>query len=171
MRLKRMLSNQIVNSDYFLTLTHQSQLLYYHLCMRCDDRGYIDNAKTLLLQFQLPDTCLQELIDKRFVLLRTNGLILIKGWEIHADISNSRWFVETKYLKDFENIEIEPNGAYTEKKEVGEGGKTYKKGGSGDDLCSTTMNVDKKKMLNRKENFIKEKENEETEVEIDWDNL
>lgn len=33
------------------------------------------------------------------------------------------------------------------------------------------MNVDKKEMLNRKENFIKEKENEETEVEIDWDNL
>lgn len=159
----------IVDSDAFLTLSHESQLLYYHLGMRADDRGYVDNVKKIMTQLSVPPIYLTELINKRFILQREKGLILIKAWRINNSI-NEAYFNETKYYKDFRGIEIEPNDAYTEKKEAE--GETLKKGVGGDIELTTNDIRFKTNIINSKKEII-DKENVESEeyVEIDWDNL
>jgi hypothetical protein len=37
----------IVESDAFLDMPASSQLLYFHLCMRADDDGFLGNPKSI----------------------------------------------------------------------------------------------------------------------------
>ena len=45
MARKRMFSEDIVESDAFLSLSKEAQLLYFHLNMRADDEGFVNNIK------------------------------------------------------------------------------------------------------------------------------
>ena len=40
---KRMFSLSVVDSDNFTSMPVTSQLLYFHLAMRADDEGFINN--------------------------------------------------------------------------------------------------------------------------------
>lgn len=42
---KRMFSKAIIDSDMFLDMPKSAQALYFHLGMRADDDGFLDNAK------------------------------------------------------------------------------------------------------------------------------
>lgn len=148
-----MFSIQVVNSDAFLNLKHESQLLYFHLGLNADDRGYIANTNSILTTLGIDPKYLQELIKKRFILERPNGLILIKHWRIN-NVIRSDFLKETKYLKDFANIKIEPNDAYTEKKE--EKGGVSNRGVSDDIELISTMNF-KGNIINERKEIYKEK--------------
>ena len=45
---KRMFSLKIVDSDLFLDMPLSSQCLYFHLSMRADDDGFVDNPKKII---------------------------------------------------------------------------------------------------------------------------
>ena len=108
-----MLSNQIVGSDAFISLSINAQALYFHLCMEADNRGYVNNARRIIAMFDnmaLED--LKELVCSKFVLDRGKGLYLIKHWYIHNDIPTTR-VEETTYYEDLENIYFDINNAYT----------------------------------------------------------
>ena len=42
---KRMFSKQIIDSDAFLDMPLSAQALYFHLSMRADDDGFVDNPR------------------------------------------------------------------------------------------------------------------------------
>ena len=42
---RRMFSKQIIDSDVFLDMPLSTQALYFHLSMRADDDGFINNPK------------------------------------------------------------------------------------------------------------------------------
>ena len=44
---KRMFSLKIVDSDLFLDMPLSSQCLYFHLSMRADDDGFVNNPKKI----------------------------------------------------------------------------------------------------------------------------
>ena len=48
MAQKRMFDKSIVDSDDFLEMPLTTQALYFHLNMRADDDGFIDNWKTIM---------------------------------------------------------------------------------------------------------------------------
>lgn len=110
---RRMFSKDIVCSDKFRTLSLSSQALYFHLGMEADDRGYVDNPITLMRCIGANQGDLEPLLQKKFVLFRGDGLLLIKGWRINNYIQKDR-FIESNYKEDLKTLFLEENGSYTE---------------------------------------------------------
>ena len=48
MASKRMIAQIIVDSDAFLDMPQSTQNLYFHLNIRADDDGFIDNPKKIM---------------------------------------------------------------------------------------------------------------------------
>lgn len=109
-----MFSLQIVDSDAFLDMPISSQLLYFHLSMRADDDGFVDNPKKIIRIIGTNDDDLKVLMTKRFILTFGSGVIVIKHWRIHNYIQKDR-YTETKYVDEKNGLIIKENGAYTEK--------------------------------------------------------
>ncbi len=111
---RRMFSKDIVRSDAFLDLPISSQALYFHLGMEADDRGYVSNPKTVIRTVGSTVGDLEQLASRKFILIRGEGLILIKGWRINNQIQPSR-LVETKFTDDLKKLFFDENNSYTEK--------------------------------------------------------
>lgn len=110
---RRMISNDIVATDAFNDMSINARCLYFHLVMNADNRGYINNARSIISCFDDMNTGhLQELIAKKFVLDRDRGLYLIKHWYIHNDIPRTK-VEETRYIDDLKHIYFDENNAYT----------------------------------------------------------
>ena len=45
---RRMFAKTIIDSDAFLDMPQSTQLLYFHLSMRADDDGFINNPKAIM---------------------------------------------------------------------------------------------------------------------------
>ena len=107
-----MFTMKIVDSDAFLDMPLSTQCLYFHLNMRADDDGFIDNPKRIMKIVGASEDDLKLLILKRFVLTFDNGLIVIKHWRMHNTLSKQRYH-ETQYLDEKSSLRLKENGAYS----------------------------------------------------------
>ena len=115
-----MFSTMIVDSDAFLDMSSSAQNLYFHLGMRADDDGFIDNPKKVLRVIGGNDDDLKLLMAKRFILSFESGVVVIKHWLIH-NLIRSDLYKETLYKKEKATLGLNESGAYTELREgVGE---------------------------------------------------
>ena len=114
MAQRRMFSLSIVDSDAFLDMPLSSQALYFHLSMRADDDGFVNNPKRLQRLIGAGDDDLKLLIAKRFILIFDSGIIVIKHWKMNNYIRNDR-YTPTMYQNELDSLEIKSNGSYTEK--------------------------------------------------------
>ena len=108
-----MFSLQIIDSDAFLDMPQSSQLLYYHLCMRADDEGFVGNPKKIMRIVGTQDDDLKILLAKRFLLAFKTGVVVIKHWLIHNTIRMDR-FNPTTYQTEKMMLITKENKAYTE---------------------------------------------------------
>ena len=113
MAKKRMFSLQIVDTDAFLDMPLSTQALYFHLSMRADDDGFVNNPKKIMKMVGSQDDDLKVLFGKRFVLDVGDGIIVIKHWRLNNYIRKDR-YEETKYLDEKKQLIIKKNGAYSE---------------------------------------------------------
>lgn len=111
---RRMFTKKIIDSDAFLDMPLSTQALYFHLNMRADDDGFVNNPKKICRMTGASEDDLRVLISKRFVLTFENGVIVIKHWRMHNLIRKDR-HKQTQYEEEFERLDIKENGAYTEK--------------------------------------------------------
>ena len=49
---KRMFSRKLISSDVFLDMPLTAQGLFFHLCMRADDDGFVDSTKKIMREVQ-----------------------------------------------------------------------------------------------------------------------
>lgn len=112
MAQKRMFSKTIIDSDVFLDMPHSTQLLYFHLSMRADDDGFINNWKNIMRMIGCKDDDLKILITKKFIIPFESGVIVIKHWRIHNYIQNDR-YTETKYKEEKSMLSLDENKSYT----------------------------------------------------------
>ena len=110
---RRMFTQKIIDSDAFLDLPLSAQALYFHLNMRADDDGFINNPKRIQRMINASEDDLKLLLAKRFVLAFESGIIVIKHWRMHNIIRKDR-YNPTQYQAEKERLEIKENGAYTE---------------------------------------------------------
>ncbi len=109
---KRMFAKQIVDSDAFLDMPLSAQALYFHLAMRADDDGFVNNPKKIQRMIGASDDDCKLLIMKRFVLAFESGVIVIKHWRIHNYIQKDR-YKETAYQEEKSMLVVKDNKAYT----------------------------------------------------------
>lgn len=114
---KRMFSKQIIDSDAFLDMPLSTQALYFHLSMRADDDGFIDNPRKIQRMVGASADDLKLLISKRYVLTFESGVIVIKHWRIHNTIQKDR-YKETVYIEEKSSLTFKDNKAYTEKNHI-----------------------------------------------------
>lgn len=104
---------QIVDSDAFLDMPLSAQSLYFHLNMRADDDGFVNNPKKIQRMIGASDDDLKLLILKRFLLVFDSGVIVIKHWRMHNLLRSNR-YKPTQYQDEFSRLQIKENGAYTD---------------------------------------------------------
>ena len=112
MAKKRMFSLGVLETDAFMDLPLSTQALYFHLCLRADDDGFIGNPKRITQNIGASLDDLKLLIAKRFVIIFEDGVIVIKHWRMHNAIKSDR-YIKTNYIEDLAMLDIKDNGAYT----------------------------------------------------------
>ena len=83
MASKRMFSLTVVDSDAFLDMPLSTQALYFHLCMRADDDGFVNNPKKIQRVVRATEDDLRVLMTKQFVIPFESGVLVIKHWKVH----------------------------------------------------------------------------------------
>lgn len=104
---RRMFAKTIIDSDAFLDMPLSAQALYFHLSMRADDDGFINNPKKTQRMIGCNDDDLKLLTAKKFIIPFESGIVVIKHWKIHNYIQKDR-YKETVYRNE-KNMLIEKN--------------------------------------------------------------
>lgn len=111
---KRMFTKSIIDSDAFLEMPLSAQALYFHLNMRADDDGFVNNPKRITDYVSASADDLKILLAKRFIIRFDSGVIVIKHWRMHNTLKSDRYH-PTDYQDELALLCIKPNKAYTER--------------------------------------------------------
>ena len=107
-----MFAKTIIDSDAFLDMPLSTQSLYFHLSMRADDDGFINNPKKIQRMIGATDDDLKLLVAKNFIIPFESGVVVIKHWKIHNYIQSDR-YKPTVYTDEKAMLDVKPNRAYT----------------------------------------------------------
>lgn len=119
MASKRMFSIQIIDSDLFLDMPMSARLLYYDLCMRADDEGFVGNPKKIMRTTGATNDDMNILIQKKFVLYCDSGIVVVRQWFIHNWIRKER-INPTMYQEEKSKLTLNENKEYEAKSEQSE---------------------------------------------------
>lgn len=109
---RRMFAKTIIDSDAFLDMPLSTQALYFHLSMRADDDGFINNPLKITRVVNASKNDLDLLIAKRFVIGFESGVIVIKHWRLHNYIRKDRYNA-TFYQEEKALLDQNDDGTYT----------------------------------------------------------
>ncbi len=115
---RRMFSKTIIDSDLFLDMSLSTQALYFHLSMRADDDGFVNNPKKIQRMIGAGDDELKMLIAKQFIIPFESGICVIKHWRIHNFIRNDR-YKQTLYTDELARLELTKSKDYELRKNIG----------------------------------------------------
>ncbi len=115
---RRMFSKVIIDSDAFLDMPLSTQALYFHLSMRADDDGFLNNARKIQRLVGASDDDLRLLLMKRFVIGFEGGILVIKHWRMNNYLRKDR-YTPTVYQEELSMLKVKENGAYTLEKNIG----------------------------------------------------
>ena len=111
---RRMFTQKIIDSDAFLDMPLSTQALYFHLNMRADDDGFVNNPKRIQRTIGASEDDLKLLFAKRFVIGFESGVLVIKHWRMHNTLRKDR-YNPTQYQEEFALLDVKDNNAYTER--------------------------------------------------------
>ncbi len=109
---RRMFAKTIIDSDAFLDMPLSAQALYFHLSMRADDDGFVNNPKKIQRSVGAAEDDLKLLALKKFVIPFESGVCVIKHWFIHNYIRGDR-YKHTVYHDERKMLSVKENKAYT----------------------------------------------------------
>jgi hypothetical protein len=113
MAKRRMFSPDVVGSDAFVDMPMSAQALYFHMCLNADDDGFIARPKQICRMVGANEDDLKILIAKRFLLVFSSSVAVIKHWLIH-NVIRADLYVETTYKSEKLTLGLNEYGAYTE---------------------------------------------------------
>ena len=107
-----MFSKSIIDSDAFLDMPMTAQVLYFHLSMRADDDGFVNNPKKIQRMIGASGDDFRILVSKQFVIPFDSGVVVIRHWRIHNYIQKDR-YKPTLYEREKSQISVLPSGEYS----------------------------------------------------------
>lgn len=107
-----MFSKTIIDSDAFLDMPLSTQALYFHLSMRADDDGFINNPKKIMRMIGASQNEFELLLAKNFIIGFESGVIVIKHWKMHNYIQSDR-YKPTVYVEEKSLLALKNNKSYT----------------------------------------------------------
>jgi hypothetical protein len=107
-----MFSKHIIDSDDFLNMPLSSQVLYFHLTMRADDDGFINNTQKIMRMIGSSPDDFKILLAKSFIISFDSGIIVIRHWLVHNYIRNDR-YKPTTHIDEKKSISVKEDKTYT----------------------------------------------------------
>ena len=110
-----MFCKSIIESDAFLDMPAEAQMLYIHLNLACDDDGFCDNPRSVMRQCGASNDSMKILIAKKFVLTfekKDNFIVVIKHWRMNNYIRKDN-YRETKYKEFMRELYYDENKSYS----------------------------------------------------------
>ena len=111
MALRRMFTLNIIDSDAFLDLSTGAQALYFHLSMRADDDGFLNNPKKIMRMIGAGEADLEELVSRGFLLSFPDGVLAVTHWRMHNALRKDR-YTPTRYQDHLAALTLRPSGEY-----------------------------------------------------------
>lgn len=111
MKDHRMFSLFVIDSDAFLDMPLSAQAVYFHLCMRADDDGFVNNPKKIQRMIGASEDDYKLLIAKNFLIPFDTGVIVIKHWRLHNTIRKDM-YKRTSYTYEAALIEADESKVY-----------------------------------------------------------
>lgn len=108
---RRMFAKNVIDSDMFLSMPLSTQALYFHLSMRADDDGFINNPRSIQRICGASDDDFKVLLAKQFLISFATGVVVIRHWKIHNYIQKDRYH-PTDCITEKSNV-VEENGIYS----------------------------------------------------------
>ncbi len=109
---RRMFAKTIIDSDAFLDMPLSTQCLYFHLSMRADDDGFLNNCKKIQRTIGASDDDMRLLMMKKFIIPFESGIVVIKHWKIHNYIQSDR-YKPTVYQEEKSQLVMQKNRSYS----------------------------------------------------------
>ena len=111
---RRMFSLSVVDSDAFLDMPLSSQALYFHLSMRADDDGFVNNPKKIQRTIGASDGDAEMLVVRKFIMPFETGVVVIRHWRINNLLRRDR-YRETVYQDEKKKLSVDDVGVYSYK--------------------------------------------------------
>jgi hypothetical protein len=111
MAQKRMFSNKITSTDFFLEMPLTSQALYFHLNMDADDDGFVGSPKKIMRMLGSTKNDFDLLLAKNFIIEFDSGICVITHWLIHNTLRKERYH-PTVYTNEYKSLSISENKSY-----------------------------------------------------------
>lgn len=115
MALRRMFAKAITDSDDFLDLPLDVQLLYFHLGMQADDDGMLNSTRKIIRLLGVEPDALRILCDTGFVLCFPSGVVAIRHWRVNNKLRRDRHTV-TQFQEEWKRLTV-CNDVYEYRKE------------------------------------------------------
>lgn len=142
---RRMFAKSVVDSDAFLDMPLSTQALYFHLSMRADDEGFINNPKKIQRMIGASDDDLKLLVAKKFIIPFDSGIVVIRHWKVHNYIQSDR-FKPSIYTDEKALLVEKPNKTYCLEAEcIQSGDRMYTKCIQSGRKSDTQVSIDKSK--------------------------
>ena len=109
---RRMFSKTVIDSDSFLDLPLSTQALYFHLSMRADDDGFLNNCKRIMRLVGANQNDYDLLLAKQYIIQFEDGICVIRHWRTHNYIQSDRYH-ETCFKAEKAMLYVEDSKAYT----------------------------------------------------------
>lgn len=101
----------IIDSDLFLDMPSSSQALYFHLGMRADDEGFINNTRKIMKITGSGEDDLKILISKKFIIPFASGVLVIRHWKANNYLNNAR-IKKTLCVEEKAQLMLSENSEY-----------------------------------------------------------
>ena len=106
-----MFCKSVIDSDTFSDMPLTTQALYFHLGMRADDDGFVNNPKKIQRSIGATVDDLKLLAAKGFIIPFESGVIVITHWKQHNYIQKDRYH-PTRHFQEKSQIAIDKAGQY-----------------------------------------------------------
>lgn len=108
---RRMFCKSVIDSDTFSDMPLTTQALYFHLGMRADDDGFVNNPKRIQRSIGATVDDLKLLAAKGFIIPFESGVVVVTHWKQHNYIRKDR-YNSTRYFNEMSQLTIDESGQY-----------------------------------------------------------
>ena len=111
--------HEILVRDNFIRMSHNTQMLYIHLCLNADDEGFCSNVKSIMKVLDCTIESIDLLHKERYIINFESGVVVIKHWFHHNKIPERR-IKSSKHIKEREKLILINNEYELIEEEIGE---------------------------------------------------
>ena len=109
---RRMFARTVTESDGFLDLSKDAQLLWFHLGLIADDDGFLNGTRRVMRLCGIDESALSELVNAGFLLEFDSGVFLIRDWLINNQLRGDRYH-ETTFKHEKSQVSLDESKRYT----------------------------------------------------------